>query len=149
MSGELSGMIGDIVKKVINELARTVTFTFTGLEPVVFCADDLSAANRDYAVLHGMAARIGDSAALTKSAENGFTVTEKMRRVEVAAMTTFYANADNADWNMRVSGPKKSTFNPQIQALAEAMGKSYGEAAVWYNETLTRQIEAFNAAKME
>lgn len=131
------------MKKVINEAAATVTFTFTGLDPVVMHVDKLSDANRQYAVLHGMAARIGDNAAITKSAENNFTVTEAMRRAEVVAMTQFYEDAGNDCWDMRVA--KRPVFNPSIQAIAEKRGTSYEEAAVWFNAKLMAEIDAIGA----
>jgi hypothetical protein len=131
------------MKKSINTLTRSVTFAFEGLESITFSAEKMSADNYDYAALHGMAARIGDNAAIAKSAENGFTVTEAMRRAEVEAMVKFYENGDNKDWNMRVAaGPKKAAFNPAIAAIAAKLGKSYDEALVWYNAKLMAELDA-------
>lgn len=129
------------MKKSINAAERTVTFTFEGLEPVVLRLGDVSQANVTYAALHGMGARIGDNAAIAKSAENGYVVTEAMRRAEVEKMVAFYANAANVDWNMRVAaGPKAAPFNPAIQAIAAKLGKSYAEAMAWYNEKLMAEL---------
>jgi hypothetical protein len=133
------------MKKVINTIARSVTFTFDGLEPITMHAEAMSAANYDYAVLHGLAARIGDAAALQKTAENNFTVTEAMRRAEVEALVKFYENKDNLDWNVKTRAVTKPVFNPQIQALAEASGKTYNEAAIWYNAKLQAELDAFAA----
>ena len=130
------------MKKTINTTAQSVTFTFDGLEPVTLNMRDVSPANATYAMLHGFAARIGDNAAIAKSAENNFTVTEAMRRAEVEAMVTFYADGGNVDWNMRVAGPKKAAFNPAIAAIAAKLGKSYDEALVWYNAKLMAELDA-------
>lgn len=130
------------MKKAIDATTRTITFTFEGLDPIVFSAEKMSAANTDYAVLHGMAARIGDTAALSKSAENNFTVTEAMRRAEVEAMVRFYENPDNKDWTLRSPAAPRVVFNPLIQRAAEKMGKTYEEAAAWYNAKLMAEIDA-------
>ncbi len=130
------------MKKTINATAQTVTFTFEGgLDPVTLCMNEVSTANATYAMLHGFAARIGDNAAIAKSAENNFTVTEAMRRAEVEKMVAFYANGANVEWNMRVAaGPKAAPMNPAIQAIAAKLGKSYEEAMVWYNEKLMAEL---------
>lgn len=128
------------MKKTINTLAQTVTFTFDGLEPVTLAMKDVSPANATYAMLHGFAARIGDNAAITKSAENGYVVTEAMRRAEVEKMVEFYANSANVDWNMRVAAPKAAPLNPAILTLAQKLGKSYEEAMAWYNAKLMAEL---------
>lgn len=130
------------MKKVINTASRTVTFTFEGLDAVTLDLAKVSQANVTYASLHGMAARIGDAAALTKSAENGFKITEAMRRAEVESMVKFYENGDNVDWNMRTGAPKAAPFNPAIQAIADKLGKSYAEAMAWYNAKLMAELDA-------
>jgi hypothetical protein len=142
------------MKKIINATARTVTFTFDGwkakdgevldatLAPVTLSVDSASEANQTYAMLHGFAARVGDNAAIAKTEENGFRVTEGMRRAEVEAMIKFYENAANADWNMRVAAATKVTFNPAIQALAAKLGKGYDEALAWYNAKLMAELDS-------
>jgi len=130
------------MKKVLNATAQTVTFTFDGLESVTLAMKDVSQENAAYAALHGFAARIGDNAAIAKSPENGFKVTEAMRRAEVEKMVAFYANVDNKDWNMRVAGPKAAPMNPAIQAIAQKLGKTYEEAMAWYNAKLMAELEA-------
>jgi hypothetical protein len=129
------------MKKVINTAARSVTFTFEGLESITMHAEAMSAANYDYAALHGLAARIGDAAAIQKSAENNFTVTEAMRRAEVEALVKFYENKDNLDWNVKVRAAKV-VFNPVIQRIAEKKQCTYEEAAAWYNEKLMAELDA-------
>ena len=130
------------MKKTINTAAQSVTFTFDGLAPVTLAMKDVSPANAAYATLHGFAARIGDNAAIAKSAENSFTVTEAMRRAEVEKMVAFYANAANVDWNVRVAGPKAAPMNPAITAIAQKLGKTYEEAMAWYNTKLMAELEA-------
>lgn len=143
------------MKKIINAGTRTITFAFDGyadkegtiidasLAPVVFHAEALSVQNYEFAVLHGMSARIGDNAAIQKSAENNFTVTEAMRREAVSDLVTFYENADNADWNMRVAaGPRKSAPNPAIVTLAAKLGKTYEEAQAWFAAKLEAELAA-------
>ena len=129
------------MKKVINTATRSVTFTFEGLEPVTMQAERMSAANYDYACLHGLAARIGDNAAITKSAENGFSVTEAMRREAVLELVTFYEDPENKDWNIKQAA-RKPSFNPAIQAIADKLGKSYEEAMAWYNAKLMAELAA-------
>ena len=130
------------MKKTINTAMQTVTFTFDGLAPVTLAMREVSPENATYAMLHGFAARIGDNAAIAKSVENNFTVTEAMRRAEVEKMVEFYADAGNKDWNMRVAGPKAAAVNPAILAIAAKLGKSYEEAMVWYNAKLMAELEA-------
>lgn len=131
------------MKKTINTTAQTVTFSFEGgLAPITLAMRDVSPANATYAMLHGFAARVGDAAAISKTAENNFTVTEAMRRAEVEAMVAFYENAENRDWNMKVAAPKAAPINPAIQAIATKLGKTYAEAMAWYNEKLMAELAA-------
>ena len=120
--------MGLCMKKDINVAARSITFTFDGLDSITMHTEKMSTANYDYACLHGMAARIGDSAALTKRAENNFTVTEAMRRAEVAAMVEFYENAENKDWTLKVR-TAKIAINPTWAKMAELSGRPYEEIA--------------------
>lgn len=118
------------MKKAINELARTITFTFdaaSGLEPVVFDPAKASAANRDYAVLHGFAARLGDNAAIAKSKENGFTVTEAMRRDAIIELRDHYESGAEA-WNVKASGTRAAPRVKAFEDLAAAMGVTYEQA---------------------
>ena len=119
------------MKKVIDIATRSVRFTFDGdLEPVVMHAEQMSAANYDYACLHGLAARIGDNAAIQKSAENGYVVTDAMRREAVLELVTFYEDAENKEWNVkRASGPRAPAKNPLWQKLADARGVDYDVVA--------------------
>ena len=111
------------MKKIINTAAQTVTFTFDGFAAVTLAMSQVSRENREYAELHGLAARIGDSAAISKTAENGFLVTEAARREAVIEMVEHYSSG-TADWNLRVS-VRKPVQNPTIMAIAAKMGLSY------------------------
>ena len=93
------------MKKLINTDTQAVTFTFEGLEPVTLRMSQVTPANATYAMLHGFAARIGDNAAITKSAENGFTVTEAMRRDAVLELVDHYASG-SAEWNVKASAKR-------------------------------------------
>lgn len=114
------------MKKIINAVTQTVTFTFDGCEAVTLSMSEVTAENHNYAVLHGFAARIGDTAALTKSAENNFTVTEAARREAVIEMVEHYTSG-STDWNLRVSA-RKAPQNSTIMAIASKLGISYTEA---------------------
>ena len=111
------------MKKVINTAGQSVTFTFEGLAPVTLSMADVTPANATYAMLHGFAARIGDNAAIQKSAENNFTVTETMRREAVLELVTHYTSG-STDWNLKTS-ERKAPQNPLWLRLAQARGVSY------------------------
>ena len=129
------------MKKVINAVAQTVTFTFEdGLAPIVLAMSQVNPANTTYAMLHGFAARIGDNAAIQKSAENGFRVTEAMRREAVAELVDHYASG-SADWSPKVRA-KAEKLNPHIMAIAQKRGCTYEEAQAWFNAKLMAELEA-------
>ena len=114
------------MKKVIDTNAQTVTFTFEGLAPVTLSMADVTPANATYAMLHGFAARIGDNAAIQKSAENNFTVTEALRREAVLELVNHYTSG-SVEWNLKVA-ERKAPQNPTILAIASKLGISYTEA---------------------
>jgi hypothetical protein len=111
------------MKKLID--GTKIVFSFEGCEQVIFDATKVSEQNRAYAIMHGFQARIGDNAAIQKSAENGYVVTEQMRREAVLEMVEHYENPTQTNWNLRAAGPKKTAQNPAILKLAEALGLSY------------------------
>lgn len=112
------------MKKQINIEARTVTFTFEdGLAPITLGLDQVSESVALHATLHGLSQKIGDAAAIQKSEENGFTVTEAMRQSAVDAMIQ---QLIAGDWNAKgVRTPKQ---HPSILKLAAKWGCSYEEA---------------------
>lgn len=128
------------MKKVIITSTQTIKFDFDGLDSVTLNMADVTPANTTYAMLHGFAARIGDNAAITKSAENNFTVTEAMRRDAVLEMVNHYTSG-SIEWNLKPAAHKPA-FNPAIQAIADKLGKTYEEAMAWYNAKLMAELEA-------
>ena len=129
------------MKKVPNVNAQSITFTFDGgLEPITLHMSQVSPANATYAMLHGFMARIGDNAAIQKSAENNYTVTEAMRREAVAELVDHYASG-SADWSPKARA-KKETFNPHIMAIAQKRNCTYEEAQAWFNAKLMAELEA-------
>ena len=129
------------MKKVINAVAQTVTFTFEGgLEPIVLSMSQVNPANATYAMLHGFAARIGDNAAIQKSAENNYTVTETMRREAVSELVDHYASG-SADWSPKAKA-KAEKLNPHIMAIAQKRNCTYEEAQAWFNAKLMAELEA-------
>lgn len=114
------------MKKTIDTTARTITFSFDGgLEPVVFHPDNAGQQAREYAVLHGFSARIGDNAAIQKSEANAFRVTEDMRRAAVLELVNHYNAGGN--WEL-ARAAKAPAQNPVIAQIAAKLGISY-EAA--------------------
>ena len=111
------------MKKIVNAASQTLTFTFDGCEAVTLSMSDVMLQNRNYAMLHGFAARIGDNAAIQKSTENNFTVTETMRREAVLELVTHYTSG-STEWNLKVA-ERKAPQNPLWLRLAQARGVSY------------------------
>ena len=126
------------MKKVINATTQSVQFTFDGLEPVTLNMSEVTPANATYAMLHGFAARIGDNAAITKSAENNFTVTEAMRRDAVLEMVNHYTSG-STDWNLKASA-RVAKLNPAIAKIAEMRGLTYEQAEIWIVERAMAEI---------
>ena len=73
------------MKRKMDVVAGTVTFSFTGLEDIVVRPEDLCEDARRYAPLAGIVQAAGDEAAIEKTEANGWTVTEAMRREAVLA----------------------------------------------------------------
>lgn len=126
------------MKKVIDGLV--VRFEFNGLEPVVFDASRVSGANRERAMMHGFAARIGDNAAIQKSAENGYTVTEAMRREAVLELVDHY-HGESEEWSPKAKA-KTEKLNPHIAAIAQKRNCTYEEAQAWFNAKLMAELDA-------
>jgi hypothetical protein len=128
------------MKKVIDAGEGTITFSFTGLAPVVFRVERASAANREYATLHGFSSRIGDHAALERG-KSGGTITEQMRRDAVCEITAFYGNVANVSWDM-ARNAKMPEYSPACKALAVKLGIGLPEAAAKLEELMLAQIAA-------
>jgi hypothetical protein len=114
------------MKKSINTAARTVTFTFEGLEPVIFHAARASATSETIAQLFGWTNKIGDCAAIQKSAENSYRVTEAMRRAEIEAAVKHHEAG--GEWNVRAAGPKAAPLNAAVLEIAQKLNCSYDMA---------------------
>lgn len=115
------------MKKVIDSAARSVTFTFDGdLPPVTCSAAKISATNLDYAALFGLGHRIGDNAAIAKSKDNNYTVTEAMRREAVLEMVE-HLESGTDEWNLKASA-RRAPQDATILAIATKMGVTYEEA---------------------
>jgi hypothetical protein len=94
------------MKKAIDNVARSITFTFDGdLPPVVCNAAKISPANLEFAALFGLGHRIGDNAAIAKSKENNYTVTDAMRREAIVEMVE-HLESGTSDWNLKASARK-------------------------------------------
>ncbi len=129
------------MKKVINTINQSVTFSFDGdLAPVVLSMSQVSPANATYAMLHGFAARIGDNAAIQKSAENGYKVTEDMRREAVLELVNHYASGAT-EWNVKAKA-KSAPMNPHILAIAQKRNCTYEEAMAWFSAKLQAEMDA-------
>ena len=125
------------MKKILGNNA--VTFTFDGdLPSVTLDVMEVSIENRNHAMLHGFAARIGDNAAIAKSAENGWRVTEDMRRNEVIALVNHYKSG-TADWNVRTAAkvPKQSAT---MLAIAAKRNCTYAEAEEWFAAKMLAEL---------
>lgn len=124
------------MKKAIE--GTKITFTFEGEAAVVFDATLATQAMRERAMVHGFAARIGDNAAIQKNADNGFTVTEAMRREAVLELVTHYeGGAETWETKARKSAP----INPAITKIAELRKCTYAEAQAWFNEKLIAEMQ--------
>ena len=112
-----------------------MVFKFDGLADVVFDPTRVAGENRKRAEMAGWSQRIGDNAAIQKSAENGYKVTEAMRREAVLELVEHYYSASD-EWSPRAKTKDRVTaqsFNAAIQMIAELRGCSYDEAKVWFD----------------
>jgi hypothetical protein len=114
------------MKKLID--GTKIVFSFEGCEQVIFDATKASEQNRAYAIMHGFQARIGDNAAIQKSAENGYVITESIRREAVLELVTHYEDPAQTNWNLRAAGPRVTKLNAHVVKYAEAAGLTYEQA---------------------
>lgn len=132
------------MKKAIDAVTQTVTFTFEGLAPIALRMSEVSPDNATYAMLHGFAARIGDNAAIQKSAENNFVVTEAMRREAVLELVDHYKSGSK-DWSPK-QRVKTVAQNPHILAIAAKRECSYEDAQAWFTAKLMAELGAMDAS---
>ena len=125
------------MKKSIDVKTHTITFTFDGLAPVVFDADKANDDIRDYAMLHGFQARIGDNAAIARK-DAGGTVTEAMRREAVLELVAHYESGAS-EWALKAT--RAAPQNPTILAIAAKLNISYVEAEAEIQRRMLAEIE--------
>lgn len=133
-----------MMKKAISADGTKVMFTFEGLAPVEFDPTKASETNRNYAAMHGWMARIGDNAAIQKSAENGYVVTEAMRREAVLELVNHY-HSGTVDWSPK-QRVKTVAQNPHILAIAAKRGCSYEDAQAWFTAKLMAELGAMDGS---
>lgn len=127
------------MKKAIS--GNTITFTFDGLEPVVFDTTATSAAVRERATIHGFMARLGDNAAISRNQPDGsvITVTEAMRREAVLELANHYASGTE-DWNIGGRTRKPAPQNATILKVAAARGITYEQAEAYIAEKFMGEL---------
>ena len=123
------------MKKTIDAVACSVSFTFEGLEPLTLNTAEIKPDVATHAMLHGLSQKIGDAAAISKSEENNYTVTEAMRRDACAAMIV---QLRAGDWNAKGRAAPKQ--DKSILAIAAKRGCTYDEALVWFNERMMAEL---------
>ena len=128
------------MKKVILPDNSGVRFEFDGLASYTLLTRDMAEVNRDRMACAGISQRVGDKAAIAKGPENGYKVTDAMRREAVVELGDFYKSG-SLDWSPNAKAPRE-TFNPHIQTIAEARNCSYGEAQVWFVKKLLAEVGA-------
>ena len=103
-----------------------LSFTFDGLDDITFNAAKTSVEISERARMHGFEQRIRDNAAISKSAQNNFTVTEQMRRDAIIEMVT-HLESGGVDWNLK-AGTRAAPQNPTILRISAKLGITYQEA---------------------
>ena len=126
------------MKKLINLKTQSVTFTFEGLEPITLGLAGISEDTITHATLHGLSQKIGDNAAISKSEENGWTVTEEMRRGAVMEMME---QLKTVGWNA-AARTRKAPQNATFLAIAAKRGCSYEEAEAWVAAKMLEELGA-------
>ena len=102
----------------------TLVFSFSDSTPSIYFNADDATVSRNDAMMHGFEQKIRDNAAIAKSADNGYNITESMRAAAIQQMVTHLTTS--TDWNMRKSATVKE--NPVFRAIASKLGISYEEA---------------------
>lgn len=118
------------MKKIIAGNIVRFTFDDANVLPIEFDCSNMSEANQKRAVPFGMGHRLGDMAAIPKSAANNFVVTDAMRRAEIEAGVKHYKSGTE-DWNLQASAKShvsEKSFTAAIQMIADLTGVSFEEA---------------------
>lgn len=105
----------------------TITYTFEGLEPLVFNTTLVSGTVWSMAAVDRLHNRCKDMAAIERQQRDGtvITVTERMRRDAVKAGIDHYESG-TVEWNLK-GGTRPAPQNAAILAIAAKMGKTYEE----------------------
>ena len=105
-----------------------ITYTFEGLDPLVFDTDKVSAAVAHTAKVDRLHNRVKDMAAIERQQRDGsvITVTEAMRREAVKTGIDHYESGTD-QWNLKASA-RPAPQNAVILAIAAKMGVTYEEA---------------------
>ena len=113
------------MEKFISKDTNTVRFTFEdGVPDYTFDVAKVADALKPHALLMAFNHRLGDAAAIAKTKDNGFRVTEAMRREAVVKLGDYYMSGA-VEWNMRSIGAKAPAINPTWAAIAAKKGISY------------------------
>lgn len=128
------------MKKAYDVNTGIATFTFDGLESVVFSVSKMSAENEQAMLGHGVLARIGDCAALSRKQADGSvrTITEQMRRDEILAAVQHYESGTTA-WEMR-SAQRAPAQNPLWAAIAAKRNVAYDVIAKEYADKAMAEL---------
>lgn len=126
------------MKKSYDVNTGIATFTFDGLDPVLFSVEKMSPENEQAMLGHGVLARLGDMAAIPRKDVPGGTITEQMRRDAIKAGVDHYESGTTA-WEMR-SGQRAPAQNPTILAIAAKRGCTYAEAEAFLAAQFLEEI---------
>ena len=102
----------------------TLVFSFSDSTPSIYFNAENATVSRNDAMMHGFEQKIRDNAAIAKSADNGYNITESMRAAAIQQMVTHLTTS--TEWNMRKSATVKE--NPVFRAIASKLGITYEEA---------------------
>ena len=128
------------MKKVIDLQAQQIRFTFEGLEAVVLNVPKLSDDVLEYAQYHGLQARIGDNAAISRKGADGsvVNVTETMRREAVLELVNHYESGAKV-WELRTA--RAPAQSPTIAAIAVKLNITYAEAEAKVAEQMLNDMQ--------
>ena len=114
-----------------------VNFTFDGAEPLTLDTTKAHESDKHIAMLMGFSDKCRDAAAIPKTLENNYTITEAMRRAAIAPMVERFEKGE-ASWNIRVA--KTPAENPVIRKIAEKRGITYTEAQALIAEQFLNEL---------
>ena len=128
------------MKRIILPDYSGVRFEFDdGLPSYTLYVADMHDTNQRRMTCAGIIQRVGDEAAISKSAENGYKVTDAMRREAVAGLGDHYRSG-SIEWSPKAKA-KTAPQNPHIAAIAVKRGCSYEEAMKWFAAKLQAELD--------